>query len=281
MADVMVEQAMQVSAVGAQRRSQLTRGESQEKLKVVLGVDDSGLVKALGDGRGVWQEVEERVVDSTREVSIRRAQKSKKAQQILGIDRTTLLLMHKFGVTEEELMDALQREAEQQSAACRAQQDRLLVKSNRPFTKALERLGVDPVRFVLEKRLGLTGKELEDAILRTQMLSAGQKLQEEEEEYLLDNPLSSMEVSLDEPSSFSAGAQPQSAYHLPKGARTALASSEKLRQMFGLDEDALANIESVASLTEDDGISDFSDDEMPSVRDKAVSGEPCEQQEVE
>lgn len=91
MADVMVEHSVEVSALGAKRRS--AQGGSMDKLKDVLGVDDSGLVKALGDGNMVWQEVEERIVDGGREASIRRAQKSKKAQQILGISRTTIALM--------------------------------------------------------------------------------------------------------------------------------------------------------------------------------------------
>eukprot|EP01098_Paradermamoeba_levis_P008788 TRINITY_DN3629_c0_g5_i1.p1 TRINITY_DN3629_c0_g5~~TRINITY_DN3629_c0_g5_i1.p1 ORF type:complete len:345 (-),score=122.49 TRINITY_DN3629_c0_g5_i1:546-1547(-) len=173
---------------------------SKEKLKTTLGVDEATLEEALEETLTANErEREEEILSSLSEEErklIRNRKQTQKALAFLGLDPSKQKLMDTLGLTEMDLLEALEdvknqnsddddEDVEYFSGAEEDDEEVLKIKNRKRNLKAFNLLGINPSRFKLMETLGLDEEGLEDAqkeAKEAKLQSMWERVEEEREE---------------------------------------------------------------------------------------------------
>src|SRR3990167_7911731 len=181
---------------------------------------NSGKVKQVL-GEDAYEELHSTELNKTNSKVIKEAKKnnSNKALEILGTDPRSQTLMKTFGLNESELSKAKQETDEIIIEKTRIKNDQTAISnftSKKQKDKILDTLGISYSKMRLEKQLGLTPGEVDEALMEGK-----QCLEETELEIMnsVQEPLEEENLS----------------FPLTTSIKTSLDNSQKLQKVLGLD----------------------------------------------
>ena len=181
---------------------------------------NSGKVKQVL-GEDAYEELHSTELNKTNSKVIKEAKKnnSNKALEILGTDPRSQTLMKTFGLNESELSKAKQETDEIIIEKTRIKNDQTAISnftSKKQKDKILDTLGISYSKMRLEKQLGLTPGEVDEALME------GKQCREETELEIMNSVQEPLE-------------EENLSFPLTTSIKTSLDNSQKLQKVLGLD----------------------------------------------